>query len=70
MGVVKRVVRVYTDMLLSLLVLQDRLGGMPANKMQFKSSLGWLKDSLTAAHYNLESGSEIELTVRKRGGRR
>jgi hypothetical protein len=44
---------------------------MPLNKQQLKSqTLGFLKDTLSAAHYNFINGTVIELSVRQRGGRR
>jgi splicing factor 3A subunit 1 len=50
--------------------LSGLLGGMPANKQQLRdSSRGFLKDNLSFAFYNLESGSVLELIPRKRGGR-
>ncbi|DBA01969.1 TPA: hypothetical protein N0F65_006702 [Lagenidium giganteum] len=46
------------------------LGGMPINKQQLKATVGFLKDSLSCAHYNFANGTPLELTVRQRGGRR
>jgi len=46
-------------------------GGMPANKQQLKSgSLGFLKDSLSLAHFNLGNGAALQLVPKSRGGRR
>ena len=50
--------------------LSSTLGGMPGNKMQLKhAKWGFLKDSLTLAHFNLGPGSALELVTKKRGGR-
>ena len=41
--------------------------GLPANKSQLKSTtLGFLKDHLTAAHYNLKPGEVLEVSRKKR----
>jgi len=46
------------------------LGNMPPSKQQLKSpSLGFLKDSLTVAHFNIPVGSTLDLVVRTRGRR-
>ncbi|TMW58022.1 hypothetical protein Poli38472_013496 [Pythium oligandrum] len=50
--------------------LMGELGGMPVNKQQIKSAVGFLKDTLTCAHYNFVNGTALELSVRQRGGRR
>ena len=43
---------------------------MPENKQQIKHArLGFLKDALSLAHFNIKSGSVVELTVRARGRR-
>ncbi|KAJ8599334.1 hypothetical protein CTAYLR_005322 [Chrysophaeum taylorii] len=50
--------------------LSPLLGNMPASKQQLKSpTLGFLKDALTLAHFNIKSGSTIDLVVRSRGRR-
>ncbi|RLN46397.1 hypothetical protein BBJ28_00014764 [Nothophytophthora sp. Chile5] len=46
------------------------LQNMPVNKQQLKFSMGFVKDSLTCAHYNFVNGTALELSVRQRGGRR
>ncbi|RLN20446.1 hypothetical protein BBJ28_00023962 [Nothophytophthora sp. Chile5] len=46
------------------------LQNMPVNKQQLKFSMGFVKDSLTCAHYNFVNGTTLELSVRQRGGRR
>ena len=47
--------------------LSSTLGGMPGNKMQLKhAKWGFLKDSLTLAHFNLGPGSALELVTKKR----
>lgn len=52
-------------------LLSVQLGSMPPSKQQLKSStLGFLKDNLTLAHYNIKPGSGLELLVRSRGGRK
>lgn len=43
---------------------------MPVNKQQLKIPIGFLKDTLSCAHYNFVSGTALELSVRQRGGRR
>ncbi len=44
---------------------------MPIAKQQLKAPVvGFLKDSLTCAHYNLENDTILELSARQRGGRR
>ncbi|CAI5744123.1 unnamed protein product [Peronospora destructor] len=50
--------------------LMTELQNMPVNKQQLKFSMGFVKDSLTCAHYNFVNGTVLELTVRQRGGRR
>ena len=50
--------------------LRDALGGMPENKQQLKHSrLGFLKDALSLAHFNVSSGTLLDLVVRARGRR-
>lgn len=47
--------------------LSSELGKMPASKQQLRHpSLGFLKDALTLAHFNIKSGDTIELKVRRR----
>ena len=44
--------------------------GMPENKQQLKHSrLGFLKDALSLAHFNVSSGTLLDLVVRARGRR-
>ena len=50
--------------------MQTELQNMPVNKQQLKFSMGFVKDSLTCAHYNFVNGTVLELSVRQRGGRR
>ncbi|KAI9922759.1 hypothetical protein PsorP6_001214 [Peronosclerospora sorghi] len=50
--------------------LMTELHNMPLNKQQLKFSMGFVKDSLTCAHYNFVNGTVLELSVRQRGGRR
>ncbi|KAG6621971.1 Splicing factor 3 subunit [Phytophthora cinnamomi] len=50
--------------------LMADLQNMPVNKQQLKFSMGFVKDSLTCAHYNFVNGTVLELSVRQRGGRR
>mmetsp|Transcript_2006 Transcript_2006/g.3640 ORF Transcript_2006/g.3640 Transcript_2006/m.3640 type:complete len:717 (+) Transcript_2006:90-2240(+) len=52
--------------------VQSQLGGIPPNKMQLrKSNIGFLKDSLSLAYYNVGPGNNIlELLPKVRGGRR
>ncbi|ETV66387.1 hypothetical protein H257_17171 [Aphanomyces astaci] len=45
--------------------------GMPVAKQQIKAPVvGFLKDSLTCAHYNFDDDVVMELSARQRGGRR
>jgi len=49
---------------------EQHLGGMPPNKYQLRSEeKGYLKDKLSAAHYNLKSGETLHLKAKSRGGR-
>ena len=49
----------------------EHLGGIPPNKFQLKAPVvGFLKDSLTLAHYNIEGGATLTIQLRQRGGRR
>ena len=51
--------------------ISDMQGGMPPSKQQLKHAVhGYLKDNFTLGYYNLISGSELQLTVRSRGGRK
>ena len=46
-------------------------GNMPESKQQLKHAKhGFLKDAQTLGYYNLSSGTELQLTVRSRGGRK
>jgi len=49
----------------------EKLGGMPPNKFQLKSgSLGFLKDRLTVAHFNIKPNEALDVLLKTRGGRR
>jgi splicing factor 3A subunit 1 len=49
-------------------VVRDRLGGMPPAKQKLESmGLGFLKDNLSLAAYNMGDGTEITLGVKTRG---
>eukprot|EP00029_Vermamoeba_vermiformis_P002759 TRINITY_DN1312_c0_g1_i2.p1 TRINITY_DN1312_c0_g1~~TRINITY_DN1312_c0_g1_i2.p1 ORF type:complete len:484 (+),score=164.67 TRINITY_DN1312_c0_g1_i2:680-2131(+) len=51
--------------------LQEKLGGMPANKQKLRAKeLGFLKDEKSMAYYNFASGVELELGIKERGGRK
>eukprot|EP00940_MAST-03C_sp_MAST-3C-sp2_P001322 g1322.t1 len=51
--------------------LSSKLGGMPRSKQQLKlASLGFLKDKLTMAYYNLDSSAVLEFSTKTRGRRR
>lgn len=50
--------------------VQNELQNMPVNKQQLKFAMGFVKDTLTCAHYNFVNGTVLELSVRQRGGRR
>lgn len=58
----------------SVKVLKDSLAektSIPVNKQILKSEhLGFLKDKLTLAHYNLASGSVLSLSTKERGGKK
>lgn len=53
-------------------MLKDQLGGMPANKMQFKHpSSGFMnKDGLSMAHFNVGPMTTLDLIPKTRGGRK
>ena len=49
----------------------EELGGIPPSKFQLKAAVvGFVKDSLTLAHYNFENGTILELQLRQRGKKR
>ena len=51
--------------------LSAHVGEMPASKQQLKHpALSFLKDSLSLAHFNIQSGTELALVLKQRGGRR
>ncbi len=50
--------------------LQVHLNNMPANKMQFRTWAGFLKDSSSLASYNIGPGDVVELSMKTRGGKR
>ncbi|POM70734.1 Splicing factor 3 subunit, partial [Phytophthora palmivora] len=52
------------------LMVSADLQNMPVNKQQLKFSMGFVKDTLTCAHYNFVNDTVLELSVRQRGGRR
>lgn len=58
----------------SVKVLKDALAektSIPVNKQILKSEhLGFLKDKLTLAHYNLASGAVLSLSTKERGGKK
>ena len=48
----------------------EHCGGMPGGKFQLKSAaLGFLKDRLSVAHYNLKASEVIEVSLKTRGKR-
>ena len=48
----------------------EHCGGMPGGKSQLKSAaLGFLKDRLSVAHYNLKASEVIEVSLKTRGKR-
>ena len=67
-----RTVTVAVDVMLTIKQLKEtalvaKFGGMPASKYQLKhATLGFLKDRLTLAHYNLK-GVTLEVALKKRG---
>lgn len=58
----------------SVKVIKDELVGkanIPVNKQILKiEHLGFLKDKLTMAHYNITSGTTLQLSTKERGGRK
>ncbi|CAB9526684.1 Splicing factor 3A subunit 1 [Seminavis robusta] len=46
------------------------LNGMPANKIQLKTSTGFLKDSTTLAQLNIGPTATVEMIPKTRGGRK
>mgnify|MGYP002476741392 FL=1 len=52
--------------------IRTELGGkMPVNKMKVNvDGLGFLKDNLSVAYYNLDGSKPVVLTIKERGGRR
>uniref|UniRef100_A0A7S2BVR5 Ubiquitin-like domain-containing protein n=1 Tax=Florenciella parvula TaxID=236787 RepID=A0A7S2BVR5_9STRA len=67
-----RTVPMAVDVMLTIKQLKEKLGaekfgGMPASKYQLKdATLGFLKDRLTIAHYNLKTAT-LEVVLKKRG---
>lgn len=54
--------------------LKDRLAdvlGVPANKQRIsREGLGFLRDELSLAHYNVTPEVQLQLGVKERGGRK
>ena len=61
--------------------LQDTIGefksrlaevvGLAANKQKIeREQLGFLRDELTLAHYNVSPDTQLQLAVKERGGRK
>lgn len=49
-------------------MVRDQLGGMPPAKQKLESvGLGFLKDNLSLAAYNMDSNTVIALGVKTRG---
>lgn len=47
------------------------LGNIPTNKLQLKSSdTGFLKDANTLAALNIKPGSQLDVSVKSRGGKK
>ena len=70
-----QVIQLSADLMQSVKSLKEKLsgilGGMPVQKMKFKTNLhSVLKDNETLASYNIASGNILELSVKERGGRR
>ena len=50
--------------------LTGMLGGLPATKQQIRHpALGFMKDAISLAQYNVEDGTTLELKLKKRGRR-
>ena len=50
--------------------ISSLLGGLPATKQQIKHpTLGFMKDAISLAQYNVEEGVTLELKLKKRGRR-
>mmetsp|Transcript_7150 Transcript_7150/g.10551 ORF Transcript_7150/g.10551 Transcript_7150/m.10551 type:complete len:515 (+) Transcript_7150:824-2368(+) len=70
-----QVIQLSADLMQTVKSLKEKLsgilGGMPVQKMKFKTNLhSVLKDNETLASYNIASGNILELSVKERGGRR
>ncbi|CAJ2628001.1 unnamed protein product [Trifolium pratense] len=53
--------------------LKEKIAGeiqLPANKQKLSGKLGFLKDNMSLAHYNISGGETLSLTLRERGGRK
>ncbi|XP_050377787.1 probable splicing factor 3A subunit 1 [Argentina anserina] len=53
--------------------LKERISGeikLPANKQKLSGNLGFLKDNLSLAYYNIGVAQTLSLSVRERGGRK
>jgi len=55
---------------LKTLASSSHLGNIPLGKFQLKAKAGFLKDSQTLAAVNIGQNSTLELSVKKRGGKR
>eukprot|EP01029_Cantina_marsupialis_P011883 TRINITY_DN26379_c0_g1_i1.p1 TRINITY_DN26379_c0_g1~~TRINITY_DN26379_c0_g1_i1.p1 ORF type:complete len:727 (-),score=266.76 TRINITY_DN26379_c0_g1_i1:98-2278(-) len=51
-------------------MLAPLLGGLPFSKMQLKSPNGFMKDALAISQFGVGNGTEIQLTLRTRGGKK
>ncbi|EOA37486.1 hypothetical protein CARUB_v10011640mg [Capsella rubella] len=53
--------------------LKEKIAGetqTPANKQKLSGKSGFLKDNMSLAHYNVEAGEILTLSLRERGGRK
>ncbi|KAL3698045.1 hypothetical protein R1sor_012121 [Riccia sorocarpa] len=57
----------------TVLSVKDKIANelaLPANKQKLNSHLGFLKDNLSLAYYNIGPGETLQLGLRERGGRK
>ncbi|KAK1386851.1 putative splicing factor 3A subunit 1 [Heracleum sosnowskyi] len=53
--------------------LKEKIAGeiqLPSNKQKLSGKLGFLKDNLSLAYYNVAGGGTLSLSLRERGGRK
>lgn len=53
--------------------LKEKIAGeiqLPSNKQKLSGKVGFLKDNLSLAYYNVAGGETLALSLRERGGRK